>query len=108
MCAKNATAIANKPRSRKFVLGRLKGLRGGDRKSVMCALVGHSRIVESCLGQITCSRCGAVIGDALVGTFDGSDDRVFHGHKVNSEPCRTCKKNYAKLGWHDKYLAKGV
>ncbi len=67
------------------------------RCNVICALVGHSRIVEACFGYISCARCKAQIGDTLAGCFDARDC-VIVGHD-----CPTCRENRAKLTWRDTW-----
>lgn len=68
------------------------------RRSVTCALLGHSHIVTGCFGEICCARCGERIGDTLVGGY--YDPRaVLVGHD-----CPICRGNYAKLGWEDLVL----
>jgi hypothetical protein len=49
----------------KEVKERIKGLDAKTAKSVVCSLVGHSRIQEFCFGYYTCARCGAQVGDSL-------------------------------------------
>lgn len=68
------------------------------KRSVACALVGHSGIVEVCFGQVTCGRCGTVLGDTLVGSYS-LKGKVVRGHK-----CDDCKTAMATLGWRDTYL----
>ena len=68
------------------------------RKSVTCALLGHSHITTGCFGSVYCARCGEQIGDVLGGCFyDPLEVRVGHN-------CPTCRANYEKLGWEDKIL----
>jgi hypothetical protein len=81
------------------VLERIKGLSVETQKAIVCALVGHSRIVQSCFGQITCARCDAILGDTLAGCYD-LKDRVIVGHN-----CPHCREVYATLTWRDKLLA---
>ncbi|MCK5235945.1 MAG: hypothetical protein KAR06_03080 [Deltaproteobacteria bacterium] len=67
-----------------------------SKEEAACMLLGHSGIVGSCFGQITCGRCGEVIGDALTSTYDAGD-KVLVGHK-----CETCVSNFKKMNWRDK------
>lgn len=67
-------------------------------KKIFCVLFGHSRIQESCIGYISCARCGEQLGDVLGGCYDTSKS-VIIGHN-----CDTCKSNYKKLTWKDKFL----
>lgn len=71
-----------------------------QKQQITCALVGHSRIRESCLGQITCGRCGAIVGDAVMGVYDARKD-VLVGHD-----CEICRANAATLTFRDTFLAK--
>ncbi len=68
-------------------------------KRVLCALVGHSRIISECMGEIVCKRCEAVIGDALVGSFDAA------AFVLMEHACETCETNWETLTWRDKLLA---
>lgn len=56
------------------------------RKSVTCALLGHSHITTGCFGY--------VLGGCF---YDPLEVRVGHN-------CPTCRANYEKLGWEDKIL----
>ncbi len=80
-------------------LAALGDISDEQRKEVVCALVGHSKIQCFCFGYFTCSRCGAQVGDALGSTYDAAESVVIVGHN-----CPTCRANYEKLGWQDKYL----
>ena len=66
------------------------------KKKITCALLGHSKIQEFFLWQYSCSRCGEVVGDSLVGIYDAKDVVVV-GHD-----CEICRSNYEKLTWKDK------
>ncbi|KKK68228.1 hypothetical protein LCGC14_2946170 [marine sediment metagenome] len=87
--------------TRTQVLVRLKGLPSGQQKSVVCALMGHSRIVTTCFGYVYCGRCEAQVGDMLAGVFCGAQEAVIVGHD-----CATCRSNYKVLAWYDKFLVK--
>jgi len=71
-----------------------------QKKEIVCSLIGHSKIVDTCFGYIYCGRCNAQVGDSLAGFFDGSKS-VIIGHK-----CDQCVKNYKAMTWEDKYLVK--
>lgn len=43
-------------------LERLGPLHPDQVKSLVCLFVGHSRVVEVCLGQVTCVRCAEMVG----------------------------------------------
>lgn len=70
-----------------------------QRKAVVCAIVGHSRIVTTCLGEVYCGRCEAKIGDTIMGMFD-LRNVVISGHK-----CPICETNYKSLTWQDLLYA---
>ena len=76
------------------------GLPEGDEriKGIVCSLIGHSNIITSCFGYIHCARCDAHIGDSL-GGFYRNENAVIVGHN-----CETCRMNYEKMGWEDKFL----
>ena len=65
-------------------------------KAVFCALFGHSRIVNTFWGEVTCGRCKVVVGDTLAGIYSMLD-KVILGHD-----CETCRKNFKALNWKDK------
>ena len=80
---------------------RIRGLKPEVQKSVVCSLVGHSLIVTACFGYIYCGRCGAQIADKLGGGgYANAEKCVQVGHN-----CPTCKANFKKLTWRDKFLA---
>jgi hypothetical protein len=82
------------------VRGYTKGLKGKAAGAVVCALIGHSRIVTGCLGYVYCTRCEAQIADKLDGPgYSQAKECVQVGHN-----CPTCRANFKKMGWRDKYL----
>lgn len=42
-------------------------------KRLLCAEHGHPPVVEICMGQVTCARCDAILGDRLTGIYDTTD-----------------------------------
>ncbi len=74
---------------------RIKGIRGDQRRRVVCALVGHSRVIVMCAGYIYCARCDAQIGDRLLGSFDLNE------HVIVDHNCKECRKNSKALTWED-------
>ena len=80
------------------MLKALGELNDETKKGIVCQLIGHSNIITTCFGYIHCSRCEAQIGDTLAGCYDNPKS-VIVGHN-----CETCKENYKKLTWRDKYL----
>ena len=68
-------------------------------KTILCVLVGHSRIIYWCFGYIYCKRCDSQIGDTLAGAFDIS------GMVIMKHACEVCEVNWKTLTWRDKLLA---
>lgn len=102
MRTQRAKTQESKPEARvtkRFVLDRVKGLSLIPKRSMVCALVGHSRIVTLCFGYVSCGRCDAQIGDTLGGSYSLVRD-VIVGHD-----CPTCRRNAKKLTWRDTLLA---
>ncbi len=69
---------------------------------LFCALFGHSKIVEGCMGFIHCSRCGQLLGDTLAGCYDLSKCFVI-GHLDCDCACRS---NLKKMSWKHKLLVR--
>jgi hypothetical protein len=68
----------------------------GERNAIVCAFLGHSKIVTYCFGYVHCARCEAKIGDTLGGATELSSNVIVE------HDCPTCRANFAKLGWADK------
>ncbi len=88
--------------TKKALLEKLKLLDLQDEeteKDIVCALVGHSDIINICFGEVTCGRCGDILGDTIIGLYDTKENVVI-GHD-----CKTCRKNFKKLTWRDKFMA---
>lgn len=68
-------------------------------KSVVCALIGHSRIQTLCFGYYNCGRCGEQVGDNLASVYPGAETAVIVGHK-----CDVCEDNFKKCTWKDKFM----
>lgn len=86
------------------LMAKLKVLEPVDkeqRNSMVCLLMGHSKIVTYCFGYVNCARCDAQIGDTLGSTHDMRSE-VIVGHD-----CEMCRANFARLGWADKLYAPG-
>lgn len=84
--------------NQKEVRARIKGLDEATAKSVVCALIGHSKIVTTCFGYIYCARCEDQIGDSL-GGVSTTVNNVIVGHN-----CEKCQKNFAACDWRDKFM----
>ena len=85
--------------TKKELLEKIKAL--GDiskeqRNSIVCALIGHSRIQNLSWGYYSCSRCNAQLGDSLASIYDDEDVFIV-GHN-----CKKCRKNKKTLTWKDK------
>lgn len=80
-------------------LSALGELNDTTKKSVVCALIGHSLIQETCFGYHYCGRCGEQVGDTLGGTYYDAPNTVIIGHV-----CETCRTNFEKLDWKHKYM----
>ena len=85
--------------TKREVQERIKGLDEATQRNMVCAMVGHSRIVSlGFLGYVYCARCGDQIGDTLAGIFDTSKSVVMHHN------CDTCRANYEECDWRDKLM----
>jgi len=69
------------------------------RTQLVCALVGHSKIITMCFGYMNCSRCGEQVGDTLGGASSAK------GYVVVGHACKECKATYKQLSWQDKLYA---
>ena len=81
-------------------LAALGNIDDEQKRDVVCALLGHSRIQTHCLGYFYCGRCDAQVGDNLGGVYLDAEKVVIVGHK-----CKTCEANYSKCDWRDKFMA---
>ena len=48
---------------------------------------------------MSCARCGEQVGDTLGSSYTNPRAVIVH------HDCDTCKTNYAKMGFMDKFLA---
>lgn len=80
------------------VAARIDGLPPDKARAVVCALIGHSRIVHTCMGYIYCARCEAQIGDSLGGASN-TKDNVIVGHD-----CEVCRENFKGFDWRDTFM----
>lgn len=72
-----------------------------QRNSIICSLVGHSKISTTCFGYRNCARCGEQLGDSLGSIDFGIKNAVIVGHN-----CKVCKANFKKCDWRDKLYVK--
>lgn len=61
------------------------------KRAVLCARHGHPPVVDVCIGQVTCARCGAILGDTLMSTYP-LDKCVVRNHD-----CPTCRQIWNTL-----------
>lgn len=83
----------------KAVLSKIPIKNEDHRKTIICSLIGHSKICTYCFGYRNCGRCGDQLGDNLGSVDYGNKTSVIIDHN-----CKTCKANYKKCTWKDKYL----
>lgn len=72
-----------------------------ERNSIICTLVGHSRISKVFVGYRNCCRCGAQLGDSLGSVDYGVKEAVIVGHA-----CTMCKKNFKECTVFDKLYVR--
>lgn len=72
-----------------------------QKNSIICSLIGHSKISTTCFGYRYCARCGEQVGDSLGSIDFGVKEAVIVGHN-----CDTCKDNFKKCDWRDKLFVR--
>lgn len=72
-----------------------------QKKQIYCVKHGHSHIVTTCFGYVSCARCGDQIGDTLGSTMN-LDSHVVVGHVGKELNGCHCTENYANLPEKDK------
>ena len=79
---------------------KLHGVPKDKQGALVCALVGHSRIVSEYWGYVYCGRCQTQVADKLGGAgYAQAKECVQIGHG-----CKVCRANYKRMGWKDKFL----
>ncbi len=68
-------------------------------KRVLCAVFGCPPVVHSCWGQLTCARCGAIVGDTLTGSTE-----LYGLAIVDCECCDDCGEVLASLSLIERLL----
>jgi hypothetical protein len=63
---------------------------------LLCAFLGHPRVVDVCFGQVTCARCHAILGDTLMGVYD------LRGRVIVDHDCEVCRTSWTALKWHER------
>ena len=71
------------------------------RNGIICTLIGHSRISNTCFGYRHCARCGDLLGDSLASVDYGIKEAVIIGHG-----CPECKANFKECTWKDKLFVR--
>lgn len=71
-----------------------------QRNSIVCSLIGHSRVCTYCFGYRHCGRCNDMLGDSL-----GSIDPEIRESVIVGHDCRICRENYKQFTWKDKLFA---
>jgi hypothetical protein len=72
-----------------------------QKSAVACAILGHSKVIDACFGQITCGRCGANLGDTLVGTYTIPEGSFL---RKSVEENIANRDKWDSLSWSDTYL----
>lgn len=83
--------------TKRQLLTTLKTVPEELKTSVVCAMIGHSKIISLCFGYVKCARCDAQI-DQFGSVFDTTDSVIMRHN------CEICQENFKKLGWKDLYL----
>ena len=65
---------------------------------ILCALFGHPPVVIACCGELTCARCGAIVGDTLM------NGRAMRHRSILGHDCTHCKLIRAKMTRRDRLL----
>jgi hypothetical protein len=85
----------------KLKLKALEPIDKETKKNIVCSLIGHSDIVDFCMGYVSCGRCGAHLGDTLAGIYPRNAKQVIIDHD-----CDTCRENWENMTWKDKFMVK--
>ena len=81
---------------------RIAGLAEETQRKMVCALVGHSRLLTHFFGYHYCARCEAQVGDSLGGAFQDRDNKLKLA--ILGCTCEQCVSNYAAFDWKDTFL----
>ncbi len=95
----------------KLTKAQRANIRTAEQKAgLACLLHGHPRIVHLSFGtQVTCARCGGILGDTLAGSMDVSGYAIV-GHQGGTDaPCHNCRNAVNALTRTEKvHLPKDV
>jgi len=102
------TAVASQePQTEAEALAAIAAFPEEKKPDAMCALVGHSRMIQSCVGQLTCARCDAIVGDTLAGASVLGKRLVRgHGKLASGQACKECVVIARTLTWRDTALVE--
>ena len=84
------------------VKSRIAGLDKEAQQKMVCAMVGHSRLLTQCFGYHYCARCDAQVGDSLGGSFSDPDNKI--GLAIINCACEKCSSSYANFTWKDLFM----
>lgn len=68
-------------------------------RNLSCVVFGHPRIINICFGEVTCARCGAILGDTIGGVYRTAG-KVVADH-ANCDACRE-----VPLRWYERLFTK--
>lgn len=77
---------------------RIAGLDMEVQRKMVCALIGHTRLLNGCFGYHHCARCGELVGDSLGGAFS-APTQVVIGCK-----CNDCRERFLSFDWKDTFM----
>ena len=84
------------------VKSRIAGLDEEVQQKMVCAMVGHSRLLTQFFGYHYCARCNAQVGDSLGGSFRDPDNKI--GLAIINCACKKCSASYAAFTWKDLFM----
>ena len=96
--AQPESALVQGEVTEEVVCQRVLGMPLDTQRSIVCAIVGHSKVQTVFFGYYNCARCGEQVGDKLGSVYDDKEVVVV-GHD-----CPVCRANAAKLTWKDTLL----
>ena len=70
----------------------------GQIQSMLCAVFGHPPVVHACFGELTCARCGAHVGDTMLGAS------TLKGRVLFDHDCPECREVWKKMTPEQKLL----
>jgi len=76
----------------------------GQKLRIYCVKYGHARYVSVFWGQVSCGRCGEVVGDLLTSVYNCKDKLVIGCKDVACMSCDNVRKSL--LRFDKKILSK--